>query len=115
MLWHGPVELIQYSFLGGPRFTLYHFRGLELTGKFLLGSAHLDVPAPLLGQGSHFAIAPGGNIDFPVTKNVSARFGYEYQIWPNYPSWQGHGGGLTPNGFDIGFNYRIHRTGLGPH
>jgi opacity protein-like surface antigen len=114
MLFNGSTELIQYSFLGGPRFHIYHIRGVEFTGKFLIGSAHLDVPAGNIGQGSYFAYAPGAAVDFPVTKNVSARVGYEYQVWPNYPSWQGHGGGLTPNGFDFGINYRIQHTPLTP-
>ena len=114
LFWHAPSTLIQYSFLAGPRFRLYHYRGVEFTAKFLIGSAHLDVPAPLIGQGSYFAFAPGATVDLPVTKNVSARVGYEYQRWPNYPSWQGHGGGLTPNGFDFGFNYRIQHTPLTP-
>jgi opacity protein-like surface antigen len=107
MLFHGPLDMVQYSFLGGPRFRIYRYKDLYVSGKFLIGSGHLDVPSPALGSGNYFVFAPGAAVDVPVTTNVSARIGYEYQVWPGYPSWQGHGGGLNPNGFDFGINYRI--------
>jgi hypothetical protein len=105
MLWHGPEDMVQNSFLGGPRFRVYGRRDLQITAKFLIGSAHMDV-APYLGSGNYFAIAPGAAVDFPLTKHVSGRIGYEYQRWTNW-SWAGHGTGLTPNGFDFGVNYQI--------
>ena len=54
MLFHGPAFMVQYSYLGGPRVRVFRKDNLLLTGKFLLGRAHLDI-TPRLGDGSYFA------------------------------------------------------------
>jgi hypothetical protein len=108
LFWHGPSTLIQYSYLGGPRVRIFHHKKVELAGKFLVGGAQLDVPAPLIGGGSYFVYAPGATVDYRIAKHVSARFEYEYQVWPAYPAFRGGSGGLTPNGFSVGMSYGIH-------
>jgi len=117
LLFHGPAFMVQYSYLGGPRVRLFRHNKFLLTGKFLLGQAHLDV-APKIGSGSYFAYAPGGAIDYRFARYVSARIDYEYQIWPGYKCYlcgDGGAGGLTPNGFSFGVSYAIHRDSSEPN
>jgi len=117
LLFHGPDFMVQYSYLGGPRVRLFRKDKLLLTGKFLVGQGHLDI-TPLLGDGSYFAYAPGGAIDYRFARYLSARIDYEYQRWPSYKCWKcgdGGVGGLTPNGFSFGVSYAIHRAGTEPN
>ena len=117
MLFHGPDDLVENSYLGGPRLLLFHYRDLHFSGKFLVGQGQLDVPAPRLRGGSYFAYAPGGGVDFPVSKHVSARVEYEYQIWPGFKCFacsNSGGGGLTPNGLSFGVSYAIPSSHSGP-
>lgn len=117
MLWHGPIYMVQYSYLGGPRVRLVRFRDVLVTGKFLLGLAHLDV-SPGLGDGSYFAYAPGAAVDYRFKPFIAARIDYEYQRWPEYPCFRCSNpgsGGLTPNGFSFGISYAIHKSGTEPN
>jgi hypothetical protein len=114
LLFHGQDFMTQYSFMGGPRVRIFRTKNLLFTGKFLIGSAHFDIAAPLLGTGSYFAYAPGAAIDYRITKYVAARIDYEYQRWPGWACFEcgdGGRGGLTPNGFSIGVSYAIHKAG----
>lgn len=117
LLFHGPIAMVQYSYLGGPRVRLFRYRDVVLTGKFLVGWAHLDV-SPGLGDGGYFAYAPGAAIDYRLKPFISARIDYEYQRWPGYSCFKcgnGGSGGLTPNGFSFGVSYAIHRAGTIPN
>jgi hypothetical protein len=117
MLFHGPNYMVQTSYMGGPRVRLFRYKEFLLTGKFLLGYAHLDI-TPLLGDGGYFAYAPGGAIDYRFLNYLSARIDYEYQRWPGYKCFKcgdGGAGGLTPNGFSFGVSYAIHRAGTEPN
>jgi hypothetical protein len=110
--WRGPGSgLTEASYLAGPRIDLLHFkRRLVLSGMLLLGDGHLSIPKGA-GNGSYFAYAPGAVVDFRATRRISARVGYEYQIWPLFkgvPTSTTTGtGGLTPNGFSFGLSYAI--------
>jgi hypothetical protein len=106
MLWHNPTDMVQTSYMGGPRVRIFRHKNLLFTGKFVLGYANLDI-APLLGHGGYFAYAPGAAIDYRVARYWAVRIDYEHQRWPNFPCWHSCGssgtvGGLTPNGFTYG-------------
>jgi len=115
-LFHGPVTLIENSYLGGPRVRIFRYRDLSFSGKFLLGQGHLDVPAPALGGGNYFVYAPGAIFESRVAKYVNVRVEYEYQRWPGFKCFQcsnSGSGGLTPNGFGFGVSYAIHTSNSG--
>ncbi len=108
LLWHGPATLIEYSYMGGPRVQIFRYKKVDFSARILFGQAHLDLAAPAVGGGSYFAYAPGAAVDYRVSRHVAARFDYEYQRWPGFPSSTGGSGGLTPNGFSVGLSYAIH-------
>src|SRR6266567_4090974 len=102
--WHGPGSMTQQSYMAGPRFYLFHYKKLMMSGKFLLGAARLTLPPTAYGAGTYFAYAPGAAAEYRVARRVAVRVDYEYQIWPTFKGFQtgsGHGG-LTPNGLSLG-------------
>jgi opacity protein-like surface antigen len=105
--WRGPgAGLTESTYLAGPRFALISFKhSIGLSGKFLVGSANIHVPNDAAGNGTHFAYAPGAVAEFKVSRRLTARVDYEYQIWRNFIG----NGGLTPNGFSFGLSYMILR------
>jgi hypothetical protein len=113
LYWHGPANgLTESSYLGGPSFHLLHYRKrLLFSARFLLGGAQITIPNDSVGSGNYFALAPGAVFDYRMTKRLSARAEYEYQIWPSFkgiPTATTTGsGGLTPNGFTFGVSYTI--------
>ncbi len=104
--WHGPVGLTEDTFMGGPRVRLWHHRALHATAKFLIGEARLNVSNNGVGTGNYFAYAPGGAVDYRVSRRLAARLDYEYQKWPTFRGASGNKG-LTPNGFSVGVSYAI--------
>lgn len=111
--WRGPGSgLTEASYLAGPRFGLMSFRRtLYVSGKVLIGDAHISVPSDPVGSGTYFAYAPGAVADLRITRRVSARADYEYQIWPSFrgiaTATTTGKGGLTPNGFSFGVSYAL--------
>lgn len=104
--WRGPGGgLTEASYMAGPKFSLFHFRSVAFSGKFLVGGAHISLPSQTPGDGQHFAMAPGFIADVKVSRRVMARAEYEYQMWPRFIG----NGGLTPNGFSVGLAYSIIR------
>jgi opacity protein-like surface antigen len=112
--WGGPANgaITEDSYLAGPRYDLLHLKDrLRGTARLMFGGAHLAVPKGDAGGGGYFVYAPGGIVEFKVTRRVSARAEYEYQIWPTFSgikttSTSGTGG-LSPNGFSFGVSYEI--------
>ena len=76
----------EYNYLVGPvyRFTLTEHRGLHPYVKALVGGGIINFPNNL-AYGRYFAIAPGGGVDYTLTRRVRLRADYEFQIWPNAP------------------------------
>jgi hypothetical protein len=105
--WRGPGGgLTESSYMAGPRVGLIGFRrSIYLSAKVLVGSANINIPKSAAGNGTHLAYAPGAVAEFKVTRRLTARVDYEYQIWPNFIG----SGGLTPNGFSLGLSYMILR------
>jgi opacity protein-like surface antigen len=114
--WRGPGSgLTESSYLVGPRFGLLSLkRSVFLSGKVLVGSANLHLPSGAAGSGSYFAYAPGAVAEFRITRRLTARADYEYQIWPSFKgvatATTTGTGGLTPNGFSLGVSYAILRS-----
>lgn len=106
-------------YLVGPRDRLIRWRGASMWIKLGLGGGWIQTPGyPATGsvKGSYFAYAPGTTVEYRITRNLSVRGDYEFQIWPSFmgPATESstgtvvqHTGGLTPNGFTFGVAYRI--------
>ena len=94
-------------YLIGPRVAFRTNRRLVPYAKFLLGVGRITFPENS-GYGGFFAMAPGGGVDYKLTRRIKLRADYEYQIWPgapNIPGTPSHG--MTPNGVSAGVSYRI--------
>jgi hypothetical protein len=106
--WRGPGNgLTESTYLGGPRIDLLHWRKVTLRAKVLAGDAHFTAPSRGVGTGNYFAWAPGVDADLRVTRKITARVDYEYQMWPKFTGGLGGSGGLTPSGFSVGASYAV--------
>ncbi len=94
------------NYLVGPRYS-WHFKKFVPYAKFLMGAGELEFNANQ-GHGGYFAMAPGGGLDYRLTRRVTIRvIDYEYQIWPSALGGGFPSNGLTPHGFSFGAGYRI--------
>jgi opacity protein-like surface antigen len=87
---------------GGPTYTWRRYRNFRPYAKFLVNLAGQDfnIGDKEFHHESQIAYAPGGGIDYRITRNLWARADYEYQIWPdayNTPHWT-----LDPEGITVG-------------
>ena len=117
--WHSEGKMTLSNYLMGGRYRLVRFGRFAGWAKFLVGGGWIQTPFyPAAGslKGSFLAYVPGGTLDYRLTQRFSLRGDYEYQIWPSFYgqdtiSSSGavvqHNHGLTPNGFSVGFSYRI--------
>lgn len=117
--WNGQGKMTISNYLAGGRYQLLQYHGLTGWGKLLVGGGWIQTPNyPIAGslKGSFFAWAPGAAVEYPLRGRFALRGDYEYQIWPSFygpPSTGPTGGlvqhnhGLTPNGFSLGFTYRV--------
>ena len=95
------------SYLGGPRFSILAHGRILPFGKVLIGVGRIHYPFQI-GSESYFALAPGGGIDYRVSRRWMLRGEYEYQLWLNSPGYANEPDHrLTPNGFHIGVSYRL--------
>ena len=109
MLWRGSGGQTQSDYLIGPRYRLLRWHGISGWAKFMMGAGVEKFPQNI-GTGSYFAMAPGGNLNFPFGRRLTLRLGYEHQFWPaapNIPSYPNNG--MHPSGFTLGIGYRIIR------
>ncbi len=106
--WGGYLGETQQTYLIGPRaFFLPNSRWRPF-GKFLFGGGWMSFPSTI-GHASYFAMAPGGGVDYILSRRWRARAEYEYQIWPSAPHVVGQPGtpSLKPNGVSVGLTFRI--------
>jgi opacity protein-like surface antigen len=98
------------SYLIGPHVRFLRHGRIDPYAKILFGIGKITYPFGL-GYGTYFAYAPGGGIDYHLSRKISARVEYEYQFWPTAPgaAFSDISGnhGFTPNGFSAGVAYRI--------
>ena len=117
--WNGPNGQIESNYLVGGRYRVARYWRFDGWLKFLVGAGLITTPGfPAAGslKGSYFAYTPGGTLDYRLTRNISVRGDYEFQIWPAFagpPTYNSsgtlveHNNGLTPNGFSLGISYRF--------
>ena len=97
----------QDHYLIGPKVSTPHWEKFKPYAKFLVGLGKNTFPYNI-GYGKYFAIAPGGGVDYELSPRFAVRADYEYQIWPSAPGVPGQtNNGMTPNGFSVGFAYRL--------
>ena len=100
-------DFSEYNYLIGPRYRFPAYNRLQPYAKLLLGAGEVNFPYQL-AHGGYFALAPGGGIDFVVTRRWTMRVDYEYQIWPSAVGIPGiQSNSLKPNGLSVGIGYRI--------
>jgi hypothetical protein len=104
--WRGPVSgLKENSYEAGPSYRLVARRGLAVTADFKVGMGSITLPkgdGP--GQGNYLIYSPSAHIEQRLTRALSVRCEYEYQLWPGFTGLKGNHG-LTPNGFGVGVTY----------
>lgn len=87
---------------GGAIYTWHHYRTFRPYVKFILDLAgqNFNIGDTLYHHESQVAFAPGGGVDYAITRNLWVRGDYEYQIWPRpapTPIWD-----TDPQGFSVG-------------
>jgi opacity protein-like surface antigen len=97
---------MQSTYLGGPRGFFFPNSRWRPYGKFLMGGGKMTYPFSI-GESSYFVMAPGGGLDYILTRRWRVRADYEYQIWPSAPHVFFQPGSMRPNGFSLGIAYRI--------
>jgi hypothetical protein len=118
--YHGLGGEVESNYLAGPRYRLARLHRFDLWFKLGIGGGWITTPYyPAAGslKGSYFVYAPGGVIDYRLSRHIFARADYEYQIWPSFagpPAYDSTTGkvvqnnsGLTPNGLSVGVAYRF--------
>lgn len=102
--WHGETE---QDYLAGPRYTFLQSNKWRPYAEFQAGMVNIQYPFNL-GSGTSFAIAPGGGLEYRLSRKWSVRASYEYQklfktlSFTNEPSF-----GIKPNGASGGISYRV--------
>jgi hypothetical protein len=105
--WNGDLGETQSDYLGGIKYRVFKIQKLSISAKFLAGGVWIRYPLDI-GTGSYFAYAPGAIGDYRLTRRLSVRGDYEYQILPSAPGFEGQPShGLSPNGFSVGVAYRL--------
>jgi len=96
-----PVSIHAETYLAGPRARVNLGR-FQVYGKGLVGFGVFHYPRGF-GTDNDFVVAPGGGIDYHITKRVHIRLAdFEYQYWPEF-----HYGPMSSFGISAGFRVRI--------
>ena len=90
------------TYLIGPRVPIIEFHGFTPYGKVLVGLGG----GSILSSGHAFALAPGGGLDYRLSRRLGVRADFEYQRWRVNPAVT-----LWPYGVSQGVSYRV----FGPH
>ncbi len=99
----------EYNYLVGPRYRFYVNRRFQPYAKVLVGAGEINFPYDL-AHGGYFAVAPGGGLDYALSRRWKVRADYEFQFWPSavgipdIPT-----GAVHPNGVSVGISYRLFR------
>lgn len=95
---------------GGAIYTWRRYAKLHPYGKFLIGFGSMDFPAgdAYNKNGSPYThdtrtvYAPGGGLEYRISRTVDIRADYEYQFWPYF---LGNPHPLNPQGYSVGATY----------
>jgi hypothetical protein len=117
---HGAGGEVEQNYLAGPRYRFFRYHRLSGWLKVELGGGWIttiNYPAAGSLKGSYFAYAPGGTLQYPLSRRWILRGDYEWQFWPSFagpPTFNPttgtvvqHNSGLTPNGISVGVAYRF--------
>jgi opacity protein-like surface antigen len=64
----------------------------------------------IIGNANYFDIAPGGGVNYRLSRHWLLRAEYEYQLWINSPGYSNQPDHLLrPNGMNAGVAYRLFR------
>jgi hypothetical protein len=118
--YHGYGGEVESNYIAGPRYRVFRYHRFDGWFKLGLGGGWITTPNyPAAGslKGSYFLYAPGGTVDYRLTRDMYVRADYEWQFWPSFagpPTYNSTTGtvvqnnsGLTPNGFSVGLIYRF--------
>jgi hypothetical protein len=101
LMFHQTANVHTTTYLIGPRYHLT-FGRLQPYTKGLVGFGQFNYSYNL-GHDTDLVIAPGGGIDFRITRRIRVRLAdFEYQYWPLF-----HYGGLSSFGVSSGIRVRI--------
>ena len=101
LTFHQTADVHATTWLAGPRYhrTMGKF---QLYGKGLVGVGEFNFPYNY-AHGSYLVIAPGGGVDFTVSRKVRLRLAdAEYQIWPQFTF-----GSMASYGISTGVRIRV--------
>jgi hypothetical protein len=87
----------------GALYKWRRYRKIHPYGKFLFGYGSMDflTVVPTYSHDTRSVLAPGGGLDYRLTRTLWLRGDYEYQFWLSF--FNGHA--LNPNGFTVGISY----------
>jgi hypothetical protein len=101
LMFHQTANVHTTTWLIGPRYHVT-FGRFQPYVKGLVGFGQFNYPYNL-GQDNDLVIAPGGGIDYRITRRVRLRLAdFEYQIWPQF-----HFGSLSSYGISSGIRVRV--------
>lgn len=101
LIFHQTANVHTATYLIGPRYHMT-FGRFQPYAKGLVGFGRFNYPYNL-GQDKDLVIAPGGGVDFRLTRRVQLRLAdFEYQYWPQF-----HYGALSSFGVSSGVRVRI--------
>lgn len=98
--WHQQANVHAETYLIGLRYR-FHVGRTQPYVKALVGDGHFNFPYNF-ATGNYLVVAPGGGLDYPLSRRWSARADFEYQYWPEFTF-----GSMNAGGGTIGIRYRI--------
>jgi len=97
------------NYLAGPRYLVERSRRFQPYAQCLVGIARMHYPFNI-GSMQYLALAPGGGMNYRISRKLTPRGEFEYQLWPGSPNFANEPAHeITPYGFHVGMAYRIHR------
>jgi opacity protein-like surface antigen len=97
------------NYLIGPRYLVGSYGRFQPYGQFLVGFGKIQYPFNI-GGGRYLALAPGGGLNYRISRKFALRGEYEYQLWPQSPNFTNEPAHeISPNGFHVGISYRLRR------
>lgn len=102
-------SVTETNYFIGPKIAILMPHTFNPYAKFLVGAGQITLPFGY-GNGTFFAMVPGGGLDIALTDRLTLRApDVEYQVWPNFASY----GALHPYGVSVGLSFRI--NGISPY
>lgn len=95
-----PADVNAATYLIGGRYH-YDLGRIQLYGKGLVGFGQVNLPYGL-GKDNCLVIAPGGGVDYPLTRRLFWRVDAEYQSWPQFEY-----GAMSSFGVSTGIRFRV--------